>query len=224
MPSHEVSARKSPPVATIPALRRPPLRPARGAVSPTPGSDAAAGPATGECGWHACPVRADGLATGLRPTDSYARVIASVETGAGSIFDGTAFNGRSALTDGRPVAGTYYENFFLTDAGFVSFGIGFYQDDAETAVPVPVAVPVLAPVAAPVARPLVPPIAPPAPPISTPGPVGAVVPQVEAPASRPISIPSVPEPLPTARVEVLRGPRVALWPTPLPADAPFALT
>lgn len=177
---------------------------------------------TGDYVSHDGPVTTYGTATVHGPTDSYARVIDSVATGAGSIFDGTAFNGRSALTDGRPVAGTYYENFFLTDAGFVSFGIVFFQDDAETAVPVPVAVP--APVAAPVARPLVPPIAPPAPPISTPGPVGAVVPQVEAPASRPISIPSVPEPLPTARVEVLRGRRVAIWLTRLPADAAWHFT
>lgn len=65
-------------------------------------------------------------------TGTYARVIDAVDTGASSAFDGTAFNGRGALTDGRPLAGTYYENFVLTASGFVAVNIVFFQDDSET--------------------------------------------------------------------------------------------
>ena len=43
-------------------------------------------------------------------TGSYARVLGDVGTGDESVFDGTSFNGRARLTDGREVAGTYYEN------------------------------------------------------------------------------------------------------------------
>jgi len=63
---------------------------------------------------------------------TYARVIDVVDTGASSAFDGTSFNGRGALTDGRALAGTYYENFVLTAAGYVPVSIVFYQDDAES--------------------------------------------------------------------------------------------
>jgi hypothetical protein len=66
-------------------------------------------------------------------TGSWARVLETVGTGGLSIFDGTAFNGRRTLTDGRPVAGTYYENFVLTDSGFVPVSVVFFQDDAELA-------------------------------------------------------------------------------------------
>ena len=66
-------------------------------------------------------------------TGSYARVLDTVGTGASSGFDGTAFNGRRALGDGRSVAGTYYENYVLGDGGFVPVSIVFFQDDAELA-------------------------------------------------------------------------------------------
>ena len=66
-------------------------------------------------------------------TGSYARVLESVPTGARSGYDGAAFNGRAMLTDGRPVAGTYYENFVRTDSGFVAVSIVFFQDDLEIA-------------------------------------------------------------------------------------------
>jgi hypothetical protein len=66
-------------------------------------------------------------------TGSYARVLDSVGTGTGSSFDGTAFNGRATLTDGRAVAGTYYENYVLTGNGFVPVSVVFFQDDAELA-------------------------------------------------------------------------------------------
>jgi hypothetical protein len=65
-------------------------------------------------------------------TGTFARVIDSVDTGAPSMFDGSAFNGRGALTDGRALAGTYYENFVLTPGGYVPVSIVFFQDDSET--------------------------------------------------------------------------------------------
>jgi hypothetical protein len=65
-------------------------------------------------------------------TGTYARAIDTVDTGASSAFDGTSFNGRGALTDGRALAGTYYENFVLTTSGYVPVSIVFFQDDAES--------------------------------------------------------------------------------------------
>lgn len=65
-------------------------------------------------------------------TGTYARVIDAVDTGASSAFDGIAFNGRGALTDGRALAGTYYENFVVTSSGYVPVSIVFFQDDSET--------------------------------------------------------------------------------------------
>ena len=65
-------------------------------------------------------------------TGTYARVIDTVDTGASSAFDGAAFNGRGALTDGRALAGTYYENFVLTTSGYVPVSIVFFQDDSES--------------------------------------------------------------------------------------------
>ncbi len=64
-------------------------------------------------------------------TGTYARVIDTVDTGASSTFDGMAFNGRGALTNGQALAGTYYENFVLTPAGYVPVSIVFFQDDSE---------------------------------------------------------------------------------------------
>jgi len=66
-------------------------------------------------------------------TGSYARVLDTVGTGASSAFDGSAFNGRRTLGDGRSVAGTYYENYVLGADGFVPVSIVFFQDDAELA-------------------------------------------------------------------------------------------
>jgi hypothetical protein len=66
-------------------------------------------------------------------TGSYARVLDVVATGQESSFDGTSFNGRVTLSDGRAVAGTYYENYVLTSSGFVPVSIVFFQDDSELA-------------------------------------------------------------------------------------------
>ena len=72
-------------------------------------------------------------ATVHESTGSYARVLDTIGTGAASRFDGSAFNGRRALADGRSVAGTYYENYVLTAGGFVPINIVFFQDDADIA-------------------------------------------------------------------------------------------
>jgi hypothetical protein len=63
---------------------------------------------------------------------TYARLLAVVGTGVASAFDGRSFNGRGRLSDGRSIAGAYYETFVLTPAGFVSVNIVFFQDDSET--------------------------------------------------------------------------------------------
>ncbi len=62
---------------------------------------------------------------------SYARELETVGTGTASELDGAAFNGRLALSDGRPVAGTFYENFVWTSDGLVPVSVVFFQDDAE---------------------------------------------------------------------------------------------
>lgn len=79
------------------------------------------------------PVTTYSTSTIHESTGSYARVLDTVATGASSSFDGSAFNGRRALGDGRSVAGTYYENYVLTAGGFVPISIVFFQDDAELA-------------------------------------------------------------------------------------------
>jgi len=66
-------------------------------------------------------------------TGAYARVLETVGTGGSSAYDGAAFNGRASLTDGRAVAGTYYENYVRTDLGFVPVSVVFFQDDSEIA-------------------------------------------------------------------------------------------
>lgn len=72
---------------------------------------------------------------------TYARAVATVGTGEASAYDGASFNGRAALADGRSVAGTYYEDFVLTDAGYVSVNIVFFQDDSIFAAATPASTP-----------------------------------------------------------------------------------
>ena len=143
-------------------------------------------------------------------TGSYARVLDTVGTGSSSAFDGSAFNGRRALGDGRPVAGTYYQNYVLADGGFVPVSIVFFQDDAELArlavnTPTPAASPP-PPVPSPTTRPLAlaccaaqQSVAITAP---TPAPLKTIRPGISLlPVSAPLST-----------VEVLRGRAVSLWP------------
>jgi hypothetical protein len=144
-------------------------------------------------------------------TGSYARVLDTVGTGASSAFDGSAFNGRRTLGDGRSVAGTYYENYALADGGFVPVSVVFFQDDAELArlravatpppavTPPPSASMTTARAVAPACCPTVRPVGNPAP---TPSPV--------RPIRQGLSL--VPSSGPISSLEVLRGRAVALWP------------
>jgi len=162
---------------------------------------------------HSGPVTTYTTDTVHEITGSYARVLESVGTGDASTFDGASFNGRASLTDGRSVAGTYYENFVHTDYGFVPVSVVFFQDDSE-----------LARASAPL------PAAPPTPSepqqsVAAPGPsvapnersdapvVGHVTPSTEvedraaprpAPALPPSSV------LPDRSIEVLRGRRISI--------------
>ncbi|HKW79220.1 MAG TPA: hypothetical protein VJQ09_08955, partial [Candidatus Limnocylindria bacterium] len=113
-------------------------------------------------------------------TDTYARVLDQVGTGARSAYDGAAFNGRAALSRGALVAGTYYQNYVFDGTTFRPVSIVFFQDDSELARrgarPVPSPAPILwlppRPSPQPAPRPI--PIDPPAPwprPIPTPAPI-----------------------------------------------------
>jgi len=150
-------------------------------------------------------------------TGSYARVLDEVGTGTLSTFDGAAFNGRATLTDGRAVAGTYYENYLLTNDGFVPVSVVFFQDDAELArqranTPAPGASSAgPAPVAAPAATgPL---------PTGTccggkgPGEGAEREPRDVDPPQLPIrpGVSLAPASVPLTRIEVLRGRVVSIW-------------
>jgi hypothetical protein len=153
-------------------------------------------------------------------TGSYARVLDTVGTGASSAFDGSAFNGRRALSDGRWVAGTYYENYVLTGGEFVPVSIVFFQDDAELArllgaTPPPPAIAAPAPITP--STPSTPQeTTPPLPPeccageerpIAT---IGSPRPAAAKPIRPVISL--LPVGAPLAALEVLRGRAVSLWP------------
>ncbi len=155
------------------------------------------------------PLTTYGAETVHRSTGSYARVVDTVESGSASSFDGASFNGRLSLSDGRPVAGTYYENFVLTDIGFSSISFVFFADDAELAqrrATLPPGPPLVTPppsVKAPRSQPAVTPSAAP-----TPVPREPVVAR-PSPGGGVALVPGGPS---LTRVEVLRGRRVTLWP------------
>jgi hypothetical protein len=145
-------------------------------------------------------------------TGSYARVLETVATGVSSVFDGRAFNGRRSLGDGRLIAGTYYENYVLTEGGFVPVSIVFFQDDSELARRLSVdAIPPVALIPLP----------------GTPAPNGGLLGATCCTAGRPVET-TAPTPAPASpirpgisllplsspltTVEVLRGRAVALWP------------
>lgn len=151
-------------------------------------------------------------------TGTYARVIDVVDTGASSAFDGSAFNGRGALTDGRALAGTYYENFVLTASGYVPVSIVFFQDDSESKR--------RASAPSPTPRPSTP-VATPVPGATPPRTGGSVAPRnVMTPIPSVKSAPPMARPVPRLRVgvalapdgptltsaEVLRGRLVDFWP------------
>jgi len=133
------------------------------------------------------PLTTYSTATAAETPGTYARVIDTVGTGRASAYDGSAFNGRTALDDGRSVAGTYYENFVLSNGEFVPVSVVFFQDDsalAAAAPPPPSASPAqtpatLVPIA--VVQPA------PFPAAATPMPVAAVP---QAPPTPPVAIPT----------------------------------
>jgi hypothetical protein len=147
-------------------------------------------------------------------TGTYARVIDTVGTGASSAFDGTAFNGRGALTDGRALAGTYYENFVLTASGYVPVNVVFFQDDSEArrraaaASPTPTAI---SPSAAP--GPAIASAAPTPRGVFMPGPsVGPKIPVAPAAPRLRAGVALAPDGATLTTAEVLRGRLVYFWP------------
>ena len=156
------------------------------------------------------PLTTYSTATVHESTGSYARVLDTVPTGASSAFDGSAFNGRAALTDGRSVAGTYYENFVFADGAFVPISIVFFQDDAELARHQATTKPPVTTVPSPAARPSTP-----RPLVSAccaaERPVLIAVPPAPTKPVRPV-ISILPVSIPLTMVEVLRGRAVTLWP------------
>ena len=161
-------------------------------------------------------------ATVHESTGTYARVIDSVDTGASSAFDGTAFNGRGALTDGRALAGTYYENFVLTADGYVPVSIVFFQDDSETrrraatSSPYPSSSPAVtsAPVAGPPDRRGVPTPVPSFRPQST---IAPVAPTLRA------GIALAPDGPALTSAEVLRGRLIRFWPRAFANDTALTI-
>jgi hypothetical protein len=156
------------------------------------------------------PLTTYSTATIHESTGSYARVLDTVPTGAASVFDGSAFNGRHALSDGRAVAGTYYENYVLTDGAFVPISIVFFQDDAEIArlqaLIKPAATTTASPPAkSPNAQPFVPACC------AAERPVVVAAPPAPTKPIRPV-ISVLPVSIPLMTVEVLRGRAVTLWP------------
>ena len=160
------------------------------------------------------PVTTYSTSTIHESTGSYARVLDTVGTGASSAFDGTAFNGRRALGDGRSVAGTYYENYVLGADGFVPVSVVFFQDDAEIAR-------LLAPTPAPAVIKPAPSV--PSTPSATTRPfpptccAARSVPTIASPTPAPPKpirpgISLLPVGAPLATLEVLRGRAISLWP------------
>ena len=159
-------------------------------------------------------------------TGSYARVLDTVGTGASSAFDGSSFNGRRALGDGRAVAGTYYENYVLTGGRFVPVSVVFFQDDAELAraqLPTPtagVATPApSAPITAAVSRPFTSACCP------AQGQAVTMASPTPVPAKRiEPRISLLPLGAPLTTLEVLRGRAVALYPRAFVGDREVPVT
>lgn len=156
---------------------------------------------------------------------TYARVADTVGTGGWSPFDGAAFNGRASLGDGRQVAGTYYENFVISNGSFVPVSVVFFQDDADlAATPAPTPTPAPLPTPTPASVPTPAPALAASPrPTSTTAPLAtpAAAPVPVAPPTAPPSVRRIPvlrpgiasSPLGDAAfsVEVLRARAIVLW-------------
>lgn len=162
------------------------------------------------------PVTTYSTATVHESTGSYARVLDTVDTGASSAFDGSAFNGRRALGDGRSVAGTYYENYVLSEGGFMPVSIVFFQDDAElarlrAATPAPGVVALAPSTPSTTTRALAPECCAAERPVAT---IASPTPTPTPAPTRPIrpGISLLPVSAPLATLEVLRGRAVSLYP------------
>ncbi|MEX2045963.1 MAG: hypothetical protein WEE03_02285 [Chloroflexota bacterium] len=164
---------------------------------------------------------------------TYAKQVATVSTGQNSAYDAALSNKRTTLSDGRAVSGDIYANYVWSGSTLRLDRYVFFQDDLEIARQAaarPTAAPVRTP--APTARP--------AAPTSRPIPIAApVTPAPVAAVATPRPAPSTPRPTPTprprvvsayvalaaqgdalARIEVLRGRRVDLWPRALVDGVP----
>jgi hypothetical protein len=142
---------------------------------------------------------------------TYARLLDVVGTGVASTYDGRSFNGRARLSDGRPVAGAYYQTYVRTPTAFVPVNVVFFQDDSETRAlvaptpvlatqaPTPRGLPTPARPIAPTASP-----APSAPP--RPAPTMPPMPVVAAGVALAKDGPTL------SSIDVLRGRSVHLWP------------
>jgi hypothetical protein len=179
-------------------------------VAPPPGVYLVTETYAGDSVTRIGPITTYSTETTHQTTGSYARVLESVSTGASSGYDGTAFNGRASLTDGRAVAGTYYENYVRTDGGFVPVSVVFFQDDLEIARASRAA---QRRPAGPAAA-AVPPAAPPPAVLADPRATGGIGPVVERADPSPIApglIPlREPKPLSDRSIEVLRGRRTSI--------------
>jgi hypothetical protein len=103
------------------------------AVPPPPGIYLVTDTYAGDVVIHSGAVTTYATETVHQTTGSYARVLETVGTGGPSAYDGASFNGRAAMTDGRAVAGTYYENYVRLGDTFTPVSVVFFQDDAEIA-------------------------------------------------------------------------------------------
>jgi hypothetical protein len=161
---------------------------------------------------------------------TYAKQVATVTTGQVSAYDAVLSNRRTTMTDGRAVSGDIYANYVWTGSSLALDKFVFFQDDREVArlaAPAPTPVRVAAPAPAPTPRP-------PAAPAQVTSPWTPAPAATARPASvvTPPPVPATPRPTPTptplrtvragialaaqgdplARIEVLRGRRVDLWP------------
>ena len=176
-------------------------------VAPPPGIYLVTDTYAGDSVTRTGPITTYSTETVHESTGSYARVLESVGTGGPSAYDGAAFNGRASLTDGRAVAGTYYENYIPSDGGFLPVSVVFFQDDSEIARASSTTQP-------PATTHRSQPAATPAPVIPSPPPTRIVVPLVDredpspvAPAPSPAHAAAL---LPDRSIEVLRGRRTTV--------------
>lgn len=157
---------------------------------------------------------------------TYAKQVATATTGQSTAYDSALSNGRAALSDGRAVGGDIYANYVWNGLSLRLDRYVFFQSDREVA-PTPAPAPVRTIAPAPARTPAPTPRPAPTPSIQYSAPVATARP---AATVRP-----TPTPTPRvvragialgaqgdtlARIEVLRGRRVDLWPRATVNGAP----